>query len=235
MTFSISRSLSRYAFVITVLATPSAVMAHETGTGVPDADAMPMQHDMMDHAGHMAGMAGAPGMMSPDDMAEPDDMMQTEDMPGMAAMPEGVTEPGQAAFAAIQQIVEKLMADPTTDWSKVDVEALRQHLIDMDNVTLHAQVKSQAMPDGANFEATSSDPAVINSIRTMVSAHVATMNGANGWAMRSAEIPGGASLTVSGKDPVRIQALGFIGVMTAGMHHQAHHLALATGQNPHTH
>ncbi len=32
------------------------------------------------------------------------------------------TEPGQAAFGAIQEIVGKLQADPQTDWSKVDVD-----------------------------------------------------------------------------------------------------------------
>jgi hypothetical protein len=50
-------------------------------------------------------------------------------------------QPGQGAFAAIQEIVEILEADPETDWSKVDIGALRQHLIDMDNVALHAQVE----------------------------------------------------------------------------------------------
>jgi hypothetical protein len=53
------------------------------------------------------------------------------------------TQPGQSAFAAIQEIVGILDADPKTDWSKVDIEALRQHLIDMNNVTLLADVKSE--------------------------------------------------------------------------------------------
>ncbi len=53
--------------------------------------------------------------------------------------------------------------------------------------------------------------------------------------MQASEIPGGAALVVTGSDPDRIRALGFIGVMTVGMHHQAHHLALASGQNPHAH
>ena len=35
------------------------------------------------------------------------------------------TQSGQAAFAAIQEIVGILEADPRTDWTKVDVEALR--------------------------------------------------------------------------------------------------------------
>ena len=45
------------------------------------------------------------------------------------------TMPGQDAFGAIQEIVRILEADPKTDWSKVNLEALRQHLIDMKDVT----------------------------------------------------------------------------------------------------
>jgi len=148
--------------------------------------------------------------------------------------PEGVSEVGQSAFAAIQEIVAKLMADPETDWSRVDIEVLRQHLVDMHNVTLHSRVTAQEIEGGARFEAVSKDPAVTASIRAMAPAHMATMDGAEGWKMRAETIPGGAALTVTGEDPLRIRALGFIGVMTVGMHHQAHHLALATGQNPHT-
>ena len=58
------------------------------------------------------------------------------------------TQPGQGAFAAIQEIVDILEADPRTDWSKVDIGALRQHLEDMDNVTLHAQVRSTPIGGG---------------------------------------------------------------------------------------
>ena len=46
--------------------------------------------------------------------------------------------PGQEAFGTIQEIVRTLEADPKTDWSKVDIAALREHLIDMDEVTMRA-------------------------------------------------------------------------------------------------
>ncbi|MGO4916103.1 acetolactate decarboxylase [Pseudogemmobacter sp. W21_MBD1_M6] len=144
-------------------------------------------------------------------------------------------EGGQSAFAAIQEITAALMADPATDWSKVDIETLRQHLIDMDNVTLRADVDSKVIDGGARFLVTSTDPAVISSIRVMVPAHVATMNGAEGWTMQAEEIESGAIMTVTGPDEARIRGLGFIGLMTVGMHHQTHHLALASGQNPHAH
>lgn len=176
-----------------------------------------------DVAGEHGGMWHIPGM--------------SHEGHGMSAeaFPAGLMEGGQSAFAAIQEIVAQLMANPMTDWSRVDIEALRQHLIDMDNVTLRARVRVEEIEGGARFEATSDDAAVTGSIRVMVPAHAATMNGVEGWTMHAAEIPGGATLTVTGADPDRIRALGFIGVMAVGMHHQAHHLALAAGQNPHAH
>ena len=168
----------------------------------------PMDHSRMNHAAMMAMSSKAPA---------------------------GVTEVGQSAFAAIAQIVEVLNADPATDWSKVDIEALRQHLIDMNNVTLRAEVAATATPTGARFTVTSPDPEVQASIRRMVAAHAATMNGTGSWTMVAEEDPAGAILAVSGPsdDAVKINSLGFIGVMTLGMHHQAHHLMIATGTGPH--
>jgi len=75
----------------------------------------------------------------------------------------------------------------------------------------------------------------VASIRAMVPAHVATMNGVEGWAMQAEEVEAGAVMTVTGPDAIRIRGLGFIGLMAVGMHHQAHHMALASGQNPHDH
>lgn len=62
------------------------------------------------------------------------------------------TEPGQGAFAAIAEIVEILRADPATDWETVDVDALRQHLVDMDLLTTRAEVAVVDLPKGARFE-----------------------------------------------------------------------------------
>jgi len=144
-------------------------------------------------------------------------------------------EGGQSAFAALQEITVALMADPATDWSKVDIEALRRHLIDMDNVTLRADVTREKIDEGARFVVTSANPDVTASIRAMVPAHVATMNGVEGWAMQVEEVEGGVIMTVTGPDTARIRGLGFIGLMTVGMHHQAHHMALASGRSPHDH
>ncbi len=143
-------------------------------------------------------------------------------------------QPGQDAFAAIQEIVEVLEADPQTDWTKVDIDALRRHLIDMSNVTLLAVVSREPLGDGMRFTVTGSDPVVV-SIRRMITAHAATMNGVGGWRFNAADVDRGAVLEVHvpPADMAKLKALGFIGVMTRGMHHQEHHLMIARGQHPH--
>lgn len=144
------------------------------------------------------------------------------------------TQPGQGAFAAIQEIVELLEADPETNWSKVNVDGLRQHLVDMNNVTLAANVKNEPLDGGIRYSVTGVGP-VKDSIRRMVTAHAATMDGVDGWAFKASEIEDGAALTVlvPPKDADKLRGLGFFGVVTRGMHHQDHHLMIARGDNPH--
>jgi len=176
------------------------------------------------------------GDMSPSDMAA--GSMHAEHMAKMAAAAAASSqpkEPGQAAFAALAEIVAILDRDPATDWSKVDIEALRQHLIDMNNVTLGAEVAASPAPGGMRFAVTGA-PAVEASIRRMVTAHAATMSGTRGWSYAVDTIDHGAALTVTTSEPndiVKLKALSFIGIMTIGMHHQAHHLMIASGHNPH--
>ena len=64
--------------------------------------------------------------------------------------------PGQDAFGAIQEIVQILDADPKTDWSKVNLEALRQHLIDMNVVTLKADAAARPVDGGLEIAVTGS-------------------------------------------------------------------------------
>ena len=143
-------------------------------------------------------------------------------------------QPGQGAFAAIQEIVGLLEADPSTDWSKVNIEALRQHLIDMDNVTLRADVKTAIIDGGMRFTV-SGTGAVRYAAQRMITAHATTMNGVGDWKFNAATTDDGAILTVlaPAKDQGKLRGLGFIGVLTRGMHHQAHHLMIARGADPH--
>lgn len=160
-----------------------------------------------------------------------------------AAMPEGApaemapTEPGQSAFAAIAEIVALLEADPETDWSTVDIDALRRHLQDMDRVTLHARVAREDLPDGARFHV-SGEGEVAGSIRRMTLAHAPFLEQANAWKAVAEVAEDGAILTVTAEDPAlapRIRALGYFGLMAQGAHHQPHHLAMALGQGAHLH
>ena len=155
-------------------------------------------------------------------------------MPGDRQVSSMPTQPGQGAFAAIQEIVGILEANPKTDWSKVNIEALRQHLIDMDNVTLRAEVKSDPVDGGMRFIISGVGP-VKELIQRMVMAHAATMNGLGKWKFSAAETSEGAILTVlvPAMDTTKLRAMGFIGVMTRGIHHQVHHLMIARGDNPH--
>lgn len=141
---------------------------------------------------------------------------------------------GQDAFAAIQEIVVILEADPSTDWSKVNIDALRAHLVDMNNVVLAANVKSEEIEGGMRFTITGAG-ATAGSIRRMVLAHAGAMNGAEGWGFEAHEIADGAALTVRPPpaEAAKLRGLGFFGLMTRGMHHQMHHLMIARGQNPH--
>ncbi len=143
-------------------------------------------------------------------------------------------EPGQGAFAAIGEIVAILLADPETDWAEVNIAALREHLVDMNNVTLLAEVTTSDLPGGARFEVTGA-PDVVASLHRMVPAHAAVMDGVGGWRLTALTDAAGAVLEVTGaeEDAAKIRALGFFGVMADGMHHQAHHLAMAVGKSPH--
>jgi hypothetical protein len=156
--------------------------------------------------------------------AQPHGQVHSPTMTHPTPHPAQPSEPGQSAFAAIQEIVAILEADPATDWAKVDIEALRQHLIDMNAVTLNAEVVAEPIDR------------VRGSIRRMVMAHAATMNGVGGWMFKAEETSAGAVLTVTVSNPAevaKVRALGFIGVLTHGMHHQAHHQMIASGRNPH--
>jgi len=140
-------------------------------------------------------------------------------------------ETGQSAFAALAEIVVLLQADPETDWGAVNIDKLRDHLVDMDLLTRKAEVTRILRPDGARFEVRGS-PRVLSAINTMVPAHAPFLAGETGWSVVSEEMEDGVALIVGG-DGEQIQGLGFFGLMTIGVHHQEHHLMIAKGRKPH--
>lgn len=160
-------------------------------------------------------------------------------MHGMAARGHGTAAggpalPGQDAFGAIAEIVRILDADPGTDWTKVDLERLRQHLIDMNEVVLRSAVKQTPVAGGLAMEITGAGRTE-QAIRAMVVPHATELDRTPSFAAKTEPLAGGVRLTVTARKPddpklvARIRGLGFAGLMTEGAHHQAHHLAMARG------
>jgi hypothetical protein len=156
---------------------------------------------------------------------------------GMHGQQSGVTGaptmPGQDAFGAIQEVVQILQSDPKTDWSKVNIDVLRQHLIDMNEVTLHAAATPRVFDNGIEFTVIG-EGRTLEAIKRMVPAHVNELREI-GWNAKNDELPNGVKLTVTageGQPLTKLKALGFMGIMVQGGHHQPHHLMIAMGQFP---
>jgi hypothetical protein len=172
-----------------------------------------LDHANMDHAAHLAAMKECESTLP--------------------------TLPGQAAFGAIAEIVRLLEADPKTDWTRVNVETLRQHLIDMDEVTMRAAVSAHNVPGGLEMDVTGTGRTA-DAIRRMAINHARMLDQGSVYHAMALEIANGARITVTAKQEsdertvAMIRGLGFAGIMTEGNHHAAHHLAIARGDaDPH--
>ena len=174
------------------------------------------------HGRMMQGQHGAEGGMGQHGM------MMGRAMTGQPTMA------GQEAFGTIQEVVRILEADPTTDWSKVNIAALREHLIDMDEVTLRA-LATERMLDNRIEIAVTGEGRTLDAIKRMVPAHVQELNRI-GWNAKTEELPNGVKLTVTttdAKQVTKLKALGFMGIMVQGAHHRPHHFAMAKGEFMH--
>ena len=57
-----------------------------------------------------------------------------------------------------------------------------------------------------------------------------------GWSAKTEELPNGIKLVVTASEPreaIKLKALGFMGIMVQGAHHQMHHLMMAKGEFVH--
>ncbi len=224
------------AAVASIFALSGAALTQPIGAASP-AEAPAGARTMPDHAMPGRGSPGA-GSESMKGMMQPGQNMM-EMHARHAAQMGGATlsMPGQEAFGAIQEIVRKLEADPGTNRSKVDLEGLRQHLVDMNEVTLKADAEARPIDGGLAIAVTGSDR-TLAAIQRMVPAHAQEINGLNGWIAKATALPNGVLLTVVSNDPQsvsRIRGLGFIGILVSGSHHQMHHLAMAKGEFSHAH
>lgn len=188
------------------------------------------------HGMHGGGGTAASGMMHGMGGANTQhDGLKGGNPMGRATMG-AATLPGQDAFGAIQEIIAILEADPATDWSKVDISALRAHLVSMNRLVMDSEVSEEDV-DGGLKMTVSGQGRALEAIQEMVTAHASTIDGINGWTVRAQTTSQGAILTVTSRDmaeAAHIRGLGFFGLMGTGAHHQAHHLALARGTGMHT-
>jgi hypothetical protein len=75
----------------------------------------------------------------------------------------------------------------------------------------------------------------LDAIKRMVPAHARELLTV-GWNASAEELPQGVRLIVTSPDPrqvVKLRALGFMGIMVQGAHHQPHHLMMAKGAFAH--
>lgn len=141
-----------------------------------------------------------------------------------------LSEPGQGAFAALSEVVRLLETRPDTDWSKVDLRALRDHLIDMDRLVRDTIVTEEALPNGIEA-VVRGDGATLAAAQRMVPAHAAMLR-RSGMRAEARVHDDRVVLRVTADDPAtakRIQGLGFYGLMASQDHHREHHMAIVKG------
>jgi hypothetical protein len=210
------RSLRLFVSAAVILAAAFRTAAAQSAVDCSKIQADTVNHATMDHAAHAAALSSC----------------------ATAALP---TSSGQAAFATISEIVRLLKADPKTDWSRVNIEALRQHLIDMDDVTMHAVVVQRNVAGGIEVDVTGTGRTA-GAIQRMAVNHSRMLDQGAEYRAAARTLPNGAQITFTAKNPsdakmvAQIRGLGFAGLMTEGNHHAPHHLALARGDStPHEH
>ena len=172
---------------------------------------------------------------SAETMAQPSSMQHRGHQAQLAAG--GLTEAGTDMFATVQEVIARLNADPDTDWSKVDLEALRQHLRDMFEFSYNVDVPSQKpIEKGVKIIVKATNPRSDKALARVLSAHPMMLKMETGWIMQSQRQKDSYEITVTTSKPSevdKIRGLGYIGILAYGKHHQAHHWAMATGSNPH--
>ena len=147
-----------------------------------------------------------------------------------------LVESGTDPFAVIQEAITALEANPNTNWEKVNIEALRSHLVEMQDMTLNIDVVQSQVNKGFKAIVTPTTDRAAKSLTKVLSAHPMQMKAETGWDMQVQNNDGVFTLTVTtdnAKDVAKIRGLGYIGVMAYGNHHQPHHWAIASGDNPH--
>ena len=160
-------------------------------TAYADAQMPPGMHGGMGmHGQTMQGQTqGSGGMHGNMGQGMHGGMSRTGGMHGQIGAAGAPTMPGQDAFGTIQEVVQMLEADPKTDWSKVNIAALREHLIDMNEVTLRAASTERMLDNGIEILVTGQGR-TLQAIKRMVPAHVRKI-AKIGWSAKAEDLADG--------------------------------------------
>jgi len=135
-----------------------------------------------------------------------------------------LTESGTDIFATIQEVIHKLSTDPDTDWSKVNLEALRQHLRDMFEFSYNVDVLSQqAIEHGVKIKVKPVTVRAEKALDKVLNAHPMMLKMETGWDMQSTKTDREYQIIVTTTNPSeidKIRGLGYIGLLAIGNHHQ---------------
>lgn len=150
-----------------------------------------------------------------------------------------LTEAGNDIFATISEVIDNLNANPNTDWSKVNISALKEHLLDMRDMIINVEVVSQKeIKNGIEILIKPTNKRARAAMKRVLGAHPAQLKRETNWQMQVQKKWFRYKLTITTDKPAevnQITALGYIGLIAYGNHHQHHHWLIATGNNPHSH
>lgn len=138
---------------------------------------------------------------------------------------------GLDALATVQHVTALLLADPTTDWERVSIARLREHLVDLDRLTLEATVEESAVEGGLDVTV-SGDERTLEAARRVLPEHAERMAGYRGWNVEVEEL--GSELVVRLRaqrdDQVAVlRAIGFFGFLSSGVYRPHQLLGIARG------
>jgi len=145
-----------------------------------------------------------------------------------------LTKPGNDIFGTIQEVVQKLESNPDTDWSQVNLEALRQHLLDMKAFTEEVQVLTKGeIKKGVEITVRPQTERAVLALKKLFAMHPGMIKKEKGWDMIAKQDGDKWILTCTTDDEAeveKVRALGYIGLLAEGSHHQLHHWMIATGK-----
>lgn len=151
----------------------------------------------------------------------------------MGAAAPATAPTGQSAFTVIQDVIAQLQANPETDWTRINIAALRQHLVDMDRVVMMAEAEVEPIDGGNRYLVSGPDSRTVEAIQRMVPTHALQMGRELDWQISTRLRDDGVELSLSAAqtdEAAKIRGLGFFGFMALGDHHADHHLMMAGGR-----